>query len=198
MLAIDLRHDSTAGAIGYDKHRVGLLLANEGRFAEAESTLRDALARLRLTLGADHYMLRSIARDVAVVVAAQGRVLEGLGILDSLYREASRREKAPTPGIEFFNLQRAKLLLRLDRQAEAESALLLATPVVLEKTPPDHAYRAQLLFVQGLVALGRGDASQAEDRFSGIRELQRRSAETNPESAAPGLWTRDCAGTSGP
>jgi tetratricopeptide (TPR) repeat protein len=103
--------------------------------------------------------------------------------MDSLYRVASAREKTPTAGIEFFNLQRAKILLRLGRQSEAEAALARAAPVILERTPADHAYRAQLLFVQGLVALARGDASEAEDRFSAVSENRRPGP--SPESAAP-------------
>jgi tetratricopeptide (TPR) repeat protein len=184
VLAVDLRDDSASAAIGWDTHRVALLLANQGRLAEAESALREALARLRIHLGANHVMLLSIERDRAVVVAAQGRVAEGLAIVDSLYREASARQKTPTAGIEFFNLHRAKMLLRLRRQAEAEAAVGRAAPVILEQTPADHPYRSQLLFVQGLLALGRGDAPEAEDRFSTIREA-RRNAGTSPESAAP-------------
>ncbi len=185
VLAVDLGHDSASEAIGYDTHRLALLLANQGRLAEAESALREALARLRLHLGANHVMLLSIERDRAVVIAAQGRVAEGLAIIDSLYREASAREKTPTAGIEFFNLHRAKMLLRLGRQAEAEAAVGTAAPVILERTPADHAYRAQLLYVQGLVALGRGDAPEAADRFSAIREGPRRNTGASPESAAP-------------
>jgi Flp pilus assembly protein TadD len=88
----------------------------------------------------------------------------------------------------FYSIQRSKLLLRLGRPSEAERALRAGGEVVLARTPVGHAYRAQLDFVRGLLAMAQGDPREAGERFTHLRETSDRLPTTHPESA--GL---DCA-----
>ncbi len=179
--AVDRRQDSTSEAVGWDQHRLALLVANQGRLREAEALLVDALARLRRHLAPDHVALASMTRDLAIVIAAQGRTREGLRLLDSTIARTARGE--PTPGVTaaFFHLQRGKLLLRLGRVDEADRAIQAGARGVLAGTPLAHPYRIQVHFIRGLLALTQGEPAAAVDEFTATREGRGQLPPGHPE-----------------
>jgi tetratricopeptide (TPR) repeat protein len=174
VMTVDRRQDSTSTAVGWDQHRLALLAVNQGHYAEAESLLRDALARLRVRLAPSHTLLRSLARDLAVTIALGGRDADGYQLLDSLYQENLREQPAGV-GTAYVNIQRGKMLLRMGRLAEAEGAIRRGSVVVIAKTPETHPYRGEVQFANGLLAMERGELTTATGLFAGILERRKRS-----------------------
>jgi eukaryotic-like serine/threonine-protein kinase len=183
---------TTAGeTIAVGEERLALLAALQGRHDEAEAMMRTSLARVRTALGDEHWRVSNSQRNLAVIVAARGRVAEGLVILDSAiahYRAGGPTHRGSTG---YMIGQRGRLLVRLGRLGEAQDALHQSrtiTEEVLAASNTQHADIAQWL---GELALARQDFASASREFD--RALRRRSL--NLPAAHPLVLESRCSHT---
>ena len=109
-----------------DLEQLALLAANDGRLTEADSGLRSALSKLRVTVASDHWRIDNTLRNLGLVLIAQGRLVDGLGLLDSARNRARRRDGGvDSQGYGYMTGQRVLPLLRLGRIDEALDAAQL-------------------------------------------------------------------------
>ena len=151
--------------------RMATLDASRGRYRESEAGYRAALEILQKVLDPLNDRIYSQMRDLGIVIARQGRVAEGLVLVDSAYRLALTKRGPDAIGPAAINGQRGYLLLWLGRTAEAEAMLQDAARVVMANAPEGHHYRADMHFWLGLVAMSKGNFAEAVSRMSSALEL---------------------------
>ena len=112
-------HQTTPGhgmALAYE--RVALIVVSmPGRLALADSMSRAALRTMRGAVAPDHPLISSSMRNVAIILAYQGRNAEGLALLDSAIARA--RVSADTSFWRYMTGQRVPMLIALGRPDEA-------------------------------------------------------------------------------
>lgn len=119
--------DVRAGA----QERLALTLAHRGQLEEAEQLERAAIAGLRAGLAADNPLIGSSLRNLALILAARGRLVEGLAYLDSAIVQGQAAGAARDPlGAAYLIGQRSPILLRLGRLNEAVAAARFGDSVI--------------------------------------------------------------------
>lgn len=146
------------------REALALTMMAEGRPDSAEVHERQALRWFRAGTAPEHWRIWSAQRNLAFILAALGRVDEGLTLLDTAIAVASTGPDS-TSATGYLTAQRIPLLLRLQRQAEALRSLALAERRLgaSASVPPDH--RADLHRYAGMAFLASGDIPQAVERF---------------------------------
>jgi tetratricopeptide (TPR) repeat protein len=140
-----------------DRGTTGLLAAHRGRLGEAEAELRSHLESLRRLLAPGHDRINNTLRNVGLVVAARGRIEEGLAILDSAVSAARATAQGHDHNTAFMAGQRAPLLLRLGRYDEAGQAADEAARAFGVASSPGDLRRAEAILWRGMVAFARED-----------------------------------------
>jgi eukaryotic-like serine/threonine-protein kinase len=137
---------------------LGLVLRAQGKFAEAESFLREGLATFRRTLGDAHSEVAFTLNGLAEVLAMEGKLAEAesaereaVAIQRELYKAEAPQLLATLQGLDHVLRQEGKL-----GEAETLSAELLAMQKKLwdeshrgVMTPPDLARRLDVYGQQG-------------------------------------------------
>ena len=127
LLAEQPSADVRAGA----QERLAITLAHRGALEEAETLERAAIGGLREGLAPDHPQVGSALRNLALILAARGRPVEGLAYLDSAIAQGMVAGVARDPaGTAYLIGQRAPILLRLGRLADAAAAAHLGDSVL--------------------------------------------------------------------
>jgi serine/threonine-protein kinase len=167
--------------------RLANILASEGRHADAETEFRATLDILERTLAPDHDRIFNELRNLGIIIAREGRVEEGLKLVDSAYRLGLAKQGPTGVGSAYILGQRGYLLLWLGRTAEAATALHEAERVVLAGTSEGHRYRIDVAFWLGLLAMAQGDNGAAVSYMSAALEIPSEEAsDTAPRRAQIG------------
>lgn len=169
--------------------RLATLLAMQGRNAEAETEYRATLDILSRAVAPDNDRIYSELRNLGVAIARQGRVEEGLALVDSAYRMARRRQGPNGIGAAYVNGQRGYLNLWLGRMNEADSMLEAANRVIVAGTSEGHRYRVDALYWLGLLAMAQGRNVEAVEKLSAAVEIPA----DNPVDTLPRRAQLSCA-----
>jgi serine/threonine-protein kinase len=161
---------STSGPLANAWNNLGVALALHREYVEAEASLRESLAQRTAVLGPQHRETLSTRRNVARTLELQGRFDEALVEFEAVAL-GFRRSARPTDGTPALlvpaavaaehDIQRAQLLVRLGRLAEAQGLLEDALRN-LGAPPASPLQRSNALLVLGRVALARADPATAE------------------------------------
>ena len=170
--------ETVAGA--YDRNSAALLAAHRGRLAEAEVGLREALSILRRLLAPDHERIDNTMRNLGLVVAARGRVAEGLALLDTAVTRARGPGRESQQSAGYMTGQRVSLLLRLGRLYEADSAATESWRVLEATTTSDDIARADANLWRGMVAFVRERKDAADFFESAVTRLEREYDANHP------------------
>jgi tetratricopeptide (TPR) repeat protein len=160
-------------SLGGYQELLALSLANQGRLAEAETLEREALAKLGAGLAPEHPLIANALRNLAIVVAARGRVQEGLTLLDSAITRARTRGADGVRSWGYMVGQRVPLLLQLGRVEDAARAAAVADSLVRATSAEGEGRLAEADRWVGMVAFVRGRYGLAAERFARASELYR-------------------------
>ena len=90
-----------------------------GRHADAERAFREAFDQHLALLGENHWRVRNIARNIGRILDLQGRYDEALPWMDRAIAIGTNTSEIEDAGLEGMRAQRAWILFRLGRRAEA-------------------------------------------------------------------------------
>jgi tetratricopeptide (TPR) repeat protein len=155
-----------------------------GRYREAEATFREAFESHRALVGEGHWRTRNVARNVARSLALQRRHGEALPWMDRALAEPVAGAFASAPGLWGIRVQRAQILFRAGRRADAVAEVKKAVGA-LQGLPSADAARP-LAFAR--VALGRmlsdtGRPAEAEPLLAAARDWLERLGPAHPQHA---------------
>lgn len=158
--------DGTASAYS----RVANVDAARGRNHEAEVEFRAGLDILRRTVDPNHDLITSEMRNLGIAIARQGRVEQGLALVDSAYRRALVKHGPSGRQTAYLNGQRGYLLQWLGRTEEADTAIRNAA-TVLEASEQNPVALSGPEYWMGILELGRGNPAEAVSRMSSALEM---------------------------
>jgi len=128
------------------------------------------VALLQAGLAPSNGLIDNAQRNLAVIVAQRGRVVEGLALLDSSIVRSRARS---VPGAAYQTGQRVPMLLQLDRVGEAWRDAVYADSVLRTRYPEDDWHLGEADRWVGLAAFARGDYRIAAARFGAALEIRR-------------------------
>jgi tetratricopeptide (TPR) repeat protein len=143
------------------RNTTALIAAHRGRLAEAEAGLREVVAIHRRLLAPNHDRTSNALRNLGLVIAARGRVAEGLAVLDSAIAGVRAGAHGPNQAEAYMVAQRVPLLLQLGRADEANAAAQEAWRTLEAMSSPGDILRADAIFWRGMVAFTQRDTSTA-------------------------------------
>ena len=142
---------------------------SQGAYADAETSLRDAISRKQRLLGADYADNgRSYDRAaLAEILIARGRLDEARVIADGALAEAQRRHRDAHPETAFALSVEAEILAAngATERAATSAGAAVAMYATLADQSSEKAIRARLLYGDLLQALGRN--GEAEPQVDG-------------------------------
>ena len=158
----------------------GLALAqiHLGDLAAGERGLREAGELLSTGLEPTHPWVANNLRNLAIVVAQQGRLEEALELID----QAIALLGADDPSRPYMVGQRSTILLRLGRVAQAREGALASARALDRLVPEGHPSRADAQVWLGRIALAEGRWIEAAEHFEAA--LAMRASELPPEHPA--------------
>jgi tetratricopeptide (TPR) repeat protein len=161
-------------------NNLGATLTSLGRFGEAEHAFREAYAQHVSLLGENHWRTRNLARNVGRILALQQQDAEGLPWMD---RAIAVRASGNDPGREGIRAQRAWMLFRIGRRAEALEEAAAAVSALERMTEKDGYMLAisQPLLARILNEIGR--SKEAEPRARAAVEWLDRWGASHPRHA---------------
>src|SRR5262249_17518411 len=113
----------------------------------------------RATMAPENWRIWSALRNIAILAGVQGRVAEGLALLDSAIVLAGPGESG------YLIAQRVPLLLRLGRPQEALGALTSAEARLGHSSSVSVEHRADLHRYASMIHLATGHPDSAEARL---------------------------------
>ena len=184
-VALEMRLHTSDVATGIAHEALALTLVAERRPRDAEPEERAALESFRAGAAPEHWRIWSAQRNLAFIAAAQGRVEQGLALLDSAIALASEAQPAQDPA--YLRAQRVPFLLRLGRTNEAAQTIARSERELGASPDVSAAHRGDVNRYAGMVALASGDAITAARRFATAVSL------IEPSNAAePRLGVNSC------
>ncbi|MBC8106296.1 MAG: tetratricopeptide repeat protein [Anaerolineae bacterium] len=145
------------------------MLRGQGKIAEAEPLVREALEIYRKSLPPNHPDLGSGACNLAILLAAQGKHAEA----HPLFREAgdtfSVSDGKDAWRVGVLRLLHGQTLMKLDRRADAEDALIDAERI--NRTAPDAPPGRYAETIDSLVTLYDGWNTAEPDKGYDAREV---------------------------
>ena len=163
-VALETRLNGSSVSRGMAREALALTFFAEHRADSAESEERAALDEMRAGAAPEHWRIWSAERNLAIIVAARGRVADGLALLDSAIALARTGRDSSTE-VGYLTAQRIPFLLRLDRLADASQAVAASERMLGASARVSSSHRADVDRYAGMVALASGDAQRAADRF---------------------------------
>jgi hypothetical protein len=139
-------------------------LVAEAKADSAEAYERDALRLFRAGAAPEHWRIWSAQRNLAIIVAARGRVEEGLALLDSAIAAATAGPDSKE-GAGYLIAQRVPFLIRLRRLADASRSIAVAERQLGASAAVTPSHRADVNRYAGMLDLANGDAERAVRRF---------------------------------
>jgi serine/threonine-protein kinase len=167
------RRESSRSEVAESLHALAVVLQDRGRFAEAETYLREALALRRRDLGEEHEDVAGTLSDLAWVVRNQGRSEEAEGYLRQAldgFRESLGDDHphvaAGLNGLAFFARDRGDL-------AAAERHFRDALAILRRHLDEDHPDVGTGLHNLAGVLQARGETAEAERRYQEALAIRR-------------------------
>ncbi len=145
-------------------NNLGVTLTFLGRLPDAERAFREAFDQHVSLLGDNHWRVRNNARNIGRILTLQEHYDEALSWMDRAVAIAVNPATAEDPGIEGIRSQRAWILFRLGRRAEAHQAVTAAVSALERMTQPNDGYAlafSRVLRARILVGMGRPDQAEA-------------------------------------
>ena len=161
---------------------LAVTLATRGRHADAERAFRAAFEQHVALLGESHWRIQNIARNVGQVLAFQQRYREALPWMDRAL--AVRPEPPDDGGVESIRAQRAWIVFRLGRRAQALEEVARAVSALERMKDSGAGYRlaySRVLLARILSEMGRPVAAESPARAA--RAWFARWGPTNPRYA---------------
>lgn len=183
MIAMDDRIHGPAETRGAEREALALTLAAEGRLDSAERMEREAVGFFRAGTAPGHWRIWSAVRNLAFLAAAQGRVADGLGLLDSAITIASAGPDS-VQGPAYLTAQRVPFLLRLGRIGDADRSIAQAEARLGTSASVSIEHRADVHRYAGMVDLAAGHPERAVVRFRAAVAL---AESPEKRGAKPGL-----------
>ncbi|MEQ1689955.1 MAG: serine/threonine-protein kinase [Gemmatimonas sp.] len=167
-------HLTTPGhALALAYERVALIVVNmPGRLALADSMSRAALRTMRGAVAPEHPLISSSMRNVAIIVAHQGRNADGLALLDSAIARA--RVSGDTSFWRYMTGQRVPMLIALGRNDEAVRSASFAREARAGLAQGSDRM-ALIDWHSGMAAMASGGADEATRLFSQVIEVDSRA-----------------------
>jgi serine/threonine-protein kinase len=162
-VALEVRLHTSDVATGIAHEALALTLVAERRPGDAEREERAALQSFRAGAAPEHWRIWSALRNLAFIAAAQGRVGDGLALLDSAIALASGGRGSFDPA--YLRAQRVPFLIRLGRLDEAARTIARSERDLGTAPTVSSAHRGDINRYAGMVALASGDARTAAERF---------------------------------
>ena len=166
-------------------NNLAVTLTSLGRLADAERAFRDAFEQHLAILGEHHWRVGNIARNIGRILALQQQYATALPWLDRAIANAAAAKKSESPGLENMRAQRAWILFRLGRSAEALEAATRAISALEHMKDPNDGYAlasARTTQAQLLSRMGRPGEAEAPARAA--LALFERWGHDNPSYAA--------------
>ncbi len=148
-------------------NNLAVTLTSLGRLADAERAFRDAFEQHLAILGEDHWRVGNIARNIGRILALQQQYATALPWLDRAIANAAAAKTSESPGLENMRVQRAWILFRLGRSAEALEAATRAISALEHMKDPNDGYAlasARTTQAQLLSRMGRPEEAEAPAR----------------------------------
>ena len=144
---------------------LALTLVAEAKADSAEVYEREALRLFRAGAAPEHWRIWSAQRNLAIIVAARGRVDEGLALLDSAIAAATAGPDSKE-GAGYLIAQRVPFLIRLKRLTDASRSIAVAERQLGTSAAVTPSHRADVNRYAGMVDLANGDAARAVGGFA--------------------------------
>ena len=144
-------------------NNLAVTLTSLGRLGDAERAFREAFDQQVSLLGEDHWRVRNNARNIGRILTLQEQYDEALPWMDRAVAIGMNRATAEDPGLEGMRSQRAWILFRLGRRAEALEAVTAAVSVLERMKHPNDGYAlafSRVLRARILVGMGRPDQAE--------------------------------------
>jgi eukaryotic-like serine/threonine-protein kinase len=148
-------------------NNLAVTLTSLGRHADAEREFRDAFGQHVALLGENHWRVRNNARNIGRILTLQEQYDAALPWMDRALASGMTSASAEEPGIEGMRVQRAWILFRLDRRAEALEAVTGAVSALEPMTDPRAGYVlafSNVLRARMLVEMGRPGQAESPAR----------------------------------
>jgi len=143
---------------------LALTLVAEANADSAEAYEREALRLFRAGAAPEHWRIWSAQRNLAIIVAARGRVDDGLALLDSAIAAATAGPDSKE-GAGYLIAQRVPFLIRLKRLGDAARSIAVAERQLGASAAVTPSHRADVNRYAGMLDLANGDAARAVQRF---------------------------------
>jgi serine/threonine protein kinase/tetratricopeptide (TPR) repeat protein len=148
-------------------NNLAVTLTSLGRHADAERAFREAFEQHLALLGENHWRVRNIARNIGRILALQERFDEALPWMDRAIAIGRNTGTSEDVGIEGMRAQRAWMLFRLARRAEALEAITRAVSALEQMKDPNDGYAlafSRVLLARMLGSTGRPDQAEPPAR----------------------------------
>ncbi len=121
-------------------NNLAVTLTSLGRHADAERAFREAFEQHVALLGEHHWRVGNIARNIGQILALQQQHAAALPWMDRAIAIGAAAKKSESPGLEDMRAQRAWILFRLGRRAEALEAVTRAVSALEHMKDPNDGY----------------------------------------------------------
>jgi serine/threonine protein kinase/tetratricopeptide (TPR) repeat protein len=148
-------------------NNLGVTLASLGRHTDAERAFREAFEQHLALLGENHWRVRNIARNIGRILDLQGMYDGALLWMDRAIAAGTNTPRSEDVGIEGMRAQRAWILFRLGRRAEALDAVTRAVSALEQMKEPNDGYAlalSRVLLARMLAGAGRADQAERPAR----------------------------------
>ena len=155
------------------------------RASDAERAFREAFEQHVALLGEHHWRVGNIARNIGQILSLQQQHAAALPWLDRAIAIGAAAKKPESPGLEYMRTQRAWILFRLGRRAEALEAVTRAVSVLERMKGPNDGYAlasSRTTLARMLSRMGR--PGQAEAPARAALALFERWGRANPNYAS--------------
>ena len=139
-------------------NNLAVTLTSLGRHADAERAFREAFEQHLALLGENHWRVRNIARNVGRILDLQGQHDEALLWMDRAIAAGPKTGGSEDASIEGIRAQRAWILFRLSRRAEALEAVTRAVSALEQMKDPNDGHAlamSRVLLARMLARTGR-------------------------------------------
>jgi tetratricopeptide (TPR) repeat protein len=173
-------------ALGKSLHGLGEVLQGEGRYADAENSLHEALDMQRQVLGPVHADIARTLQDLALVMDDRGRLKDAIPVMrEALDMQRTLNGSQPDPGLALA-IDNLGSLLDEDGDYDAAEKLYLESLGMRRRLLGDkHPLIALTLSNLGLVRQQKGDLAGAEAMFREALTMEQQTlGEVHPEVAA--------------
>jgi non-specific serine/threonine protein kinase/serine/threonine-protein kinase len=163
-VAMEKRLHGSALTAGAAYEALALTLVDEAKGDSAEVYEREALRLFKAGAAPEHWRIWSAQRNLSIIVAARGRLEEGLALLDSAIAAATAGPESKESAA-YLTAQRVPFLIRMNRLTDASRSIVLAERQLGSSPAVTRSHRADVNRYAGMLDLANGDVASAVRRF---------------------------------